>query len=259
MGGHPLPGSIPRPTTPYDDVRDAWRAYLQQENHGRGVVLIGHSQGAGILVQLIKNEIDGKPAQGRLVSALLLGTNLGVPKGADVGGDFKSIRLCRSPSQTGCAVAYASFLDDSPPPANSRFGRPREPGSPLAAACVNPANLSGAEGELHSYLATGSQRITPGGSGAVEWVKGKTIDTPFVTLPGLLTARCVSTTEFNYLAIHIKSDEPGPRTKVIPGDIALGGQILKDWGLHLIDVNLAMGNLVDLVGEQGRAWVAKHP
>jgi len=27
------------------------------------------------------------------------------------------------------------------------------------------------------------------------------------------------------------------------------------WGLHLIDVNLAMGNLVDSVGQQARAYL----
>src|ERR1700752_3949739 len=44
----------------YDDVRDAWQHYLKNDNQGRGVVLIGHSQGAFILQALIANEIDGK-------------------------------------------------------------------------------------------------------------------------------------------------------------------------------------------------------
>ena len=63
----------------YNDVLDAWNYYLQHDNHGRGVVLIGHSQGANILMHLIQNEIDGKPAQARLISAILLGANLAVP------------------------------------------------------------------------------------------------------------------------------------------------------------------------------------
>ena len=45
----------------YDDVRDAWNEYLAHDNHGRGVVLIGHSQGTRVLIQLVKEEIDGKP------------------------------------------------------------------------------------------------------------------------------------------------------------------------------------------------------
>ena len=45
-----------------------------------------------------------------------------------------------------------------------------------------------------------------------------------------------------------------PRTDDITGDLVANGQVLTDWGLHLIDVNLAMGNLVDIVGQQARAW-----
>ena len=35
-----------------------------------------------------------------------------------------------------------------------------------------------------------------------------------------------------------------------------GGVIAKDWGLHLIDANIAMGNLVDVVGQQAKAYAA---
>jgi hypothetical protein len=30
-----------------------------------------------------------------------------------------------------------------------------------------------------------------------------------------------------------------------------------NWGLHLIDVNLAMGNLIDIAGKQAKAYLAK--
>lgn len=257
MQGHPLPMAGGGPITAYADVRDAWNYYLAHENHGRGVVLIGHSQGSRLLTQLIRNEIDGKPVQSRLVSAILMGTTLAVPAGADVGGDLKTIPLCRGSSQTGCAIAYASFRETSPPPENSRFGRPRPPTPGMIAACVNPASLAGGAGELHSYLAGGSEALVPGGQAPRPWVAGKTVSTPFVSVPGLLTAQCVSTPEFNYLAIHINADPASPRTSELVGDVIVGGQIQKDWGLHLLDANLAMGNLVDIVREQGEAWTAK--
>src|SRR5205085_10537842 len=98
----------------YNDVVDAWKYYLEHDNQGRGVALIGHSQGSSVLTQLIHNEIDGKPVQERIVSALLMGTNLPVPKGKDVGGAFQQMPLCRSASQTGCFVAYAAFRADEP-------------------------------------------------------------------------------------------------------------------------------------------------
>ncbi|GAC1438586.1 MAG: hypothetical protein NVSMB51_14760 [Solirubrobacteraceae bacterium] len=40
--------------TPLTDVRRAFRDYLKHDNHGRGIVLIGHSQGAFLLRGLIK-------------------------------------------------------------------------------------------------------------------------------------------------------------------------------------------------------------
>jgi hypothetical protein len=35
--------------------------------------------------------------------------------------------------------------------------------------------------------------------------------------------------------------------------------VLANWGLHLMDANLAMGNFVDIVGKQTKAWAAKAP
>ena len=47
--------------TAYQDVRHAWLDYLHHDNHGRGVVFIGHSQGAGVLRRLLREEVDTKP------------------------------------------------------------------------------------------------------------------------------------------------------------------------------------------------------
>ncbi|MGH1560618.1 DUF3089 domain-containing protein [Caulobacter segnis] len=50
MMGQPSPGNG---VLAYGDVRDAWRWYLAHENKGRGVVLIGHSQGSRLLLDLL--------------------------------------------------------------------------------------------------------------------------------------------------------------------------------------------------------------
>jgi hypothetical protein len=34
--------------------------------------------------------------------------------------------------------------------------------------------------------------------------------------------------------------------------------VLRDWGLHLVDVNLAIGNLVEVVGQQARAYLRER-
>jgi hypothetical protein len=241
----------------YNDVADAWNSYLQRDNNGRGVVLIGHSQGSGVLTQLIRNEIDGKPAQSRLVSALLLGTNLAVPRGKDVGGAFQSIPLCRSGKEVGCVIAYASFRSTVPPPENSRFGRVQ--GEDMMAACTNPAALGGGRGELRAYLAANGRSIVGSGSEPRPWVTpAQPIDSPFVSLPGLLTAKCVSNSKGSYLEVTVHGNPLDPRTDDIGGDVRTNGQVNASWGLHLIDVQLAMGNLIDVVREQARAFGASR-
>src|SRR6185369_10463155 len=228
----------------YNDVLDAWNYYLQHDNQGRGVVLIGHSQGSMVLTELIKREIDGKPIQKQLISASLLGTNLAVPRDKDVGGAFQQVPLCRNSKQIGCVITYVSFRSTTPPPANSRFGKVA--GQDQMAGCTNPASLKGGSGELHAYLSTrgsGTSAATP-----KPWVSnGSAIETPFVSVPGMLTAECVANEKGSYLAVTVHGDPADPRTDEITGDVINAGKVLPEWGLHLIDVNLGIGNLVDIV------------
>ena len=257
--GTPMPGSGDPAVRQvgYNDVLDAWNHYLAHDNKGRGVVLVGHSQGSGVLARLIAAEIDGKPVQKQIISAMLLGTSLGVDKGKDT-GTFKSIPTCRSAGQTGCVIAYATFRDTVPPPANTRFGRVANPA--MEAVCTNPAALGGGRGELRAYLSNTAAEIADSSAAPPAWVKGQpNPKTPFVAVPGLLTGECVSKGGYNYLEAHVNADPADPRTDTIAGDVVgQGGQIAADWGLHLIDANIAMGNLVDLVGSQGKAWLAKQ-
>jgi hypothetical protein len=238
----------------YDDVRDAWNYYLEHDNKGRGFVLIGHSQGSFILAELIRQEIDGKPVESRMVSSILAGTTLAVPRGKEVGGAFQHVPLCHSASQTGCVITYASFRSTVPPPANTLFGKVASPD--MVAGCTNPAALGGGSGELHAYLSAGGNTITRT-TPPKPWVMPeRPIETPWVSVPGMLTARCTSNENATYLEVTVHSDPSGRRADDIVGDISTNGQVLANWGLHLVDVNLAMGNLVDTVGRQAQAWLA---
>jgi hypothetical protein len=235
----------------YADVLAAWKDYLARDNHGRGVVLVGHSQGSRVLLRLIKEEIDGKPVQKQIVSALILGMNTPVDPAKD---SYGSLPLCRKTGQTGCVISYVSFRADVPPPATSKFfGKVPEPG--MKAACVNPAALGGGSATVHSYF---SDRTIMGTAmrPATVWAKDVTVTTPFVALPGLVSAECVSKDGFDYLAVTVHPDKADPRADNIPGDLLVLGQPLKDWGLHLVDVNLTMGDLVAVVGEQSKAYTA---
>jgi polyvinyl alcohol dehydrogenase (cytochrome) len=242
----------------YDDVRDAWNHYLRHDNQGRGVVLIGHSQGAMVLTELMRREIEGQPVQARLVSALLLGTTIAVPPGKDVGGSFQHIPICRSAKQTGCVITFASFRSTLPPSAATFFGKVADP--TMTAACTNPAELDGTGGALRAYLSSTGRTITLMAA-AGPWVTPeRPVDTPFVSVPGLLTARCATNEYATYLEVTVHGNPADPRVDDIVGDLGAAGTPTRAmWGLHLVDVDVAMGNLLAIVGEEIRAYVAKSP
>ncbi|HET9159973.1 MAG TPA: DUF3089 domain-containing protein [Caulobacteraceae bacterium] len=228
----------------YNDVKDAWNYYLQHENKGRGVVLIGHSQGSGLITRLVREEIDGKPVQKRIISVVTPGTTVQVPPGKDVGGTYKSMPLCRKPGQYGCIVVYSTFRATAPPSVNppSRFAREAKAQGTVA-SCVNPANLAGGKGEMDVYQSKGT----------IDWAKGKTIDTPFVRLPGLVTAQCVTKGEYTYLEATVNGATTDARNNTLVGDV--GSPPDPTWGLHTGDMSVAIGDLVKLVDVQAHAWM----
>jgi hypothetical protein len=240
----------------YDDVLEAWRHYLKNDNQGRGVVLIGHSQGAFILQALIANEIDGKPVQKQLVGAYILGATFLTPKGKDVGGQFKQIPLCRKAGQIGCVVNYSAFRSTVTPPGNTLFGHSADPA--MSGSCTNPVTLGEGSSQLRAYLSGGGRMIAMGGAPPKPWATDKTVDTPFVSVPGLLTAQCKTNEFATYLEITVNGDPADPRVDDITGDLGAAAKPLANWGLHLIDVNLAMGNLLDLVDAQSKSYRARR-
>jgi hypothetical protein len=168
-----------------------------------------------------------------------------VRPGQDTGGSFRTIPLCRSARQTGCVVAYSAFRASAPPPANALFSRPAD--ASLEAACTNPAALAGGRTDAHAYLAAGGTIMA--NAEARAWVSGgAAVETSYVSVPGLLSAECASTDNATYLAVTVHGDPSDPRADDIVGDLT------PPWGLHLVDVNLTLGDLLALVREQGSAW-----
>jgi pimeloyl-ACP methyl ester carboxylesterase len=188
-------GSVDRELA-VEDVRAAWRHYLRNDNKGRGVVLVGHSQGGAMLTELLKRDIEGKPAEKLVVSALLPGFNLIVPWGAD--------------------------------------------GQPLRSMLVRTANLLGQPADQLDW-----QQMVAG------------TETAFVDLPGMLKAQCMKDGQNNYLSLTVDASSRGNRAPDIPGDLVAQGRKWDDWGLHLVDMNIAMGNLLDLLKRQGRPGLVR--
>ncbi len=233
------------PAIAYSDVLNAWNTYLRKYNHGRGVVLIGHSQGTFVLRQLIRQEIDPNPAERRrLVSAILLGGNVAVKQGQDVGGDFQHIRACHFALQIGCVIAFSTF--NATPPANAIFGRSATAGQQVL--CTNPGSLPGGTAPLRSIFPTAP--FAPGTTiGAATGAVGLTVppvSTPWVETVSF-TGRCSSDGGANVLQV---SGLPGaPTLHPIPDPT---------WGLHLVDANIALGNLVTTTAVQGFVYDLLH-
>ncbi|HEX5911484.1 MAG TPA: DUF3089 domain-containing protein [Thermoleophilaceae bacterium] len=224
----------------YADVRTAWREYLKYDNKGRGVVLIGHDQGAQMLTQLLAKEIERKTSsRDLLVSAILPGANVTTLKGRRTGGSFRVVEPCRSNSQVGCFIAYSTFGEQPPPDAAvSRVYSPvfrRPPDRTKRVACTNPSALVGGVGENKPYFPT---RILPGPLSAMS--PAIPVGTPWVYYPGLYTSRCTARQGATWLQITPTRNAADPRVRVQP---VQGPQ----WGYHLADMNLFMAQLVTLV------------
>jgi len=228
------------PKLAYHDVLAAWRDYLAHDNHGRGVVLIGHSQGAFLLADLIRDEIDGSgSARKRFVSAILLGGSISVEKGSETGGSFQHVPACTGREQSGCVVAYSTW--GRTPPKNASFEWVDNPSSQQV-LCVNPASPTG-----------GKAPITPvfpwfAPEGIITKQLVPPVGTVWVAFPGMYTARCVAKGSRAWLLVeHVGKPDRRQRVQEV---------LRPTWGLHAADVNIALQDLVELVRAQGRAWAA---
>jgi hypothetical protein len=251
IGTGPKPTTKPNPALALADVRAAFRTYLQRYNQGRGFVLIGHSQGSFVLRRLIANDIDPKPGTRRLlVSAILLGGNVLVKRGKDVGGDFKHVPACRSATQLGCVIAFSTF--DQPVPTPSLFGRPTgvlgtASGRGDIVLCTNPAALGGGSGILDPVFPSRPfDRASILSAGiALLGLTQPMPPTVWSTEPGSYSARCSSANNANVLEITARGGAKTPNPSPTPA-----------WGLHLLDANIALGNLISIVKREGAAFVA---
>jgi hypothetical protein len=224
--------------TAYESIRAGFEDYLAQDNDGRPIVFIGHSQGAAMLILLLQRMVEHDAAlRHRLVLAIILGGNVEVRKGSLTGGTFTDIPVCHRHGESGCVIAYSSF--PTTPPADSLFGRPGRGVSlqsdqrarrGLQVACVNPGAVGGGTATLETYFPSEG-----------------TVPTPWVEFPGLYSARCESKGGATWLEVKKATGASDHRPTVTE----LQGPA---WGYHADDVNLALGNLVADVAAAEASW-----
>jgi hypothetical protein len=231
-------GSVPTSDVPYLDIAAAWAFYLAHDNHGRGVVLVGHSQGTILLQRLIAERIDGTPAQAMLVAAFLAGDpSLAVPPGRRVGGTFQHVPVCGDARETGCVYPWGSYLDGDASDARA-FGKPRADG--LTSACTDPAAPAGGSGPLKSYLPASAI--------------GVATDAPWVELVGQLAAACRTDGQGAALRVTILPGRQEDRLRAMLSRAARR----PGWGLHRDDIALYQGNILDLIDAETATWRRTH-
>jgi len=240
----------------YSDVRAAWRTYLRRFNHGRGVVLIGHSQGTGMLRLLLRRQVDDRPkVRKRLLSAILLGGDVTVRKGKKVDGDFDHIPACVRRRQLGCVIAFSTYNET--PPDDSFFGQSESrfgnafglpTGPNFRVLCTNPAALGGGTAPMQTLIRTEQFAGPTLAAGIFLTYNGPppTASTPWLVPQDHYTGKCVSSNGADVLMI----DEIGSAEHLTPSPDPT-------WGLHLVDGNIALGNLVSLTKAQSRAYLRR--
>jgi hypothetical protein len=141
-------------------------------------------------------------------------------------------------------IAFSTF--DQPPPANSIFGRTTVPGDQVL--CTNPAALGGGAASVDPIFP--SQPFAPGtliAAGiALLKITQPAAPTTWLSEPGAYRARCSSAGGANVLqvtALH------GAETATPSPD--------PTWGLHLLDANIALGNLLTVVRSEAAAYAAR--
>jgi hypothetical protein len=243
--------------TAYGDVERAFDAFLRRIGRHRGFVLIGHSQGSFHLERLIRRRIDTHRAlRRRLVSAVLLGGNVSVRKGSDRGGVFRRVPTCRRATQLSCVLAFSTFNET--PPAAAIFGRGASrlagflglpEGSELESACTNPAAL-GSRRSVPLTTVAPTQPFAPGtliaAGVSLLGLQWPSASTTFVQSHGAFTGRCSRAGGAHVLRISSTPGTPVPKASPTP-----------EWGLHLVDANIAQGDLVNVLRRQIRAYARR--
>ena len=105
---------------------------------------------------------------------------------------------------------------------------------------MNPAALGGGTAGLTPYFPTVTQvGLSPA------------LDTPWVAYPDRYSATCETKGGATWLQVTATA-RPGDVRPVVRETLG------PDWGYHLDDVNIALGNLVSDVAGQENAWTTRH-
>jgi hypothetical protein len=214
----------------YSDVAAAFHEYLHHFDRGKPIVIVGHSQGAQMAMQLVHDTFDqSAQLRPRLLVAMPIGFLVHTPANAPTGGTFENLVACAQPDQLGCVVSYmtvaegetaASLTSDLPAGEH--------------AMCVDPSpNPTLTETVFPSHHSHG-------------------VTTPFVAERGFYRARCVAHPDGRaYLEVGEQRAPDDHRPSLVSLHPMFGM-----FGLHVYDFQFTQGDLIELVRRKLAAWQA---
>jgi hypothetical protein len=92
----------------YSDVKNAFQYYLDHYNKGRPFIILSHSQGTTHAARLLKEFIDGKPLEKKLIAAYLIG----IPIDLD---QYTHLKPCENENDLGCLIGGRTWKKGSVP------------------------------------------------------------------------------------------------------------------------------------------------
>jgi hypothetical protein len=230
----------------YQDVAAAFESYLANHGEGRDFVIMGHSQGTYMTTRLVQEIIEPDPdLLDRMIVALLIGGSVSVPLDETVGGTFPTVPLCTAVDELGCVLAYRTYAADFPPEPDNQ--NPDIPGNDVA--CTNPMIAARGPGRLAGAffpLQTNQGVVFPPVDPGIE------VDTPWVLYRDMYSSLCESDSDgLGFLSMSVKLDGQDMRTNPID----FGGTLFNPGflGLHVLDYNFAMQDLLDQVAAKAAA------
>jgi hypothetical protein len=230
----------------YGDVVEAFEYYMEAHNGGRAFVLLGHSQGAHMLIRLLKDRFDEDGALlAQLISALLVGPTgrVFVPDGERVGGTFSSIPLCSTKTDTACVLAFDSGAAGLSSDAGISMPIPLG----MRRACVNPALLSSGSTSLAAFEYPRDVLLVPSENGSALPFPSS-VDTEWVSYPELHEAQCNVDV---HPMLKVGRVEQDPRSDVpTPQEIEELGEEFGSGGLHWAETFMTAADLIRLVEAQ---------
>ena len=222
-----------------DDVEAAFDHYLTHNNAGRPFVLVGHSQGAQQVTQLLQARFrDGSALRSQLVVAMPIGwavsTSSTLPPSAEDEWPLDPIPplpLCATDTDFGCVLPYRSYAGGHPMESQLTTGSAQR-----QVACVNPAGAasSGVETLAGAYFGATPPRAYVAVPAAFDG------STPFIFYRDFFGARCVTESDNSGLEITVEASDG--RANPIDFDHT---QLTGNPATHGLDVSFALDDLID--------------